>query len=343
MKTSKKLLICVLAAATATAAITGPALNTQAAQPPAASVTSPTVDHSAFQALLDKYLKDGLIDYLTLRDTDLPALRGYLDSLAAVNVAALSRNEQLALYCNLYNAAMMQAIATRYRVGFRGNEAGGAIFREPMVRLSTGIITLNHLEHELIRKGFDDARIHAALVCAGLGCPKLVPGVFTGQNLDAQLDAALKGWVTDPSRNQLDQHAKIFHVSRLFKSYAADFGGLENVPAWLDKYDDRDLSAVTIQYQTSYDWTPNSAVPPGRWVWISSITATFHESPAGPELSKLGLGAVARVLDEQGSWLQIRQPGTDKNVWIATSDVRPYPPERLQPFALPPAAPSAAN
>jgi hypothetical protein len=318
------------------AALAIPAPTAGAVEPKAAVAKAPslTVDHSAFQALLDKYLnKDGLIDYLTLRDNDLPALTAYLDSLAAVDVAALSRNEQLALYCNLYNATMMQAVATRYRVGFRGNEVGAFIFREPMVRLSTGIITLNHLEHELIRKGFDDARIHAALVCAGLGCPKLVPGVFTGPNLDAQLDAALKGWVMDPSRNQLDEQAKVFHVSRLFKSYADDFGGLDKVPAWLDRYDDRDLSNIKIEYRTTYDWTPNSATPPGRWVWVSSITAPFHESPAGRELSKLGLGAVARVLDEQGSWLQIRQPGTDKTVWISAAHVRPYPPESSQPSA----------
>jgi hypothetical protein len=332
MNTRTLPIACIFATAVA---FTSPALTTESAEPKATvRAAAPTVDHSAFQALLDKYLnKDGLIDYLTLRDTDLPALTAYLDSLAAVDVAALSRSEQLALYCNLYNATMMQAVATRYRVGFRGNEVGAFIFREPMVRLSTGIITLNHLEHELIRKGFDDTRIHAALVCAGLGCPKLVPGVFTGPNLDAQLDAALKGWVMDPSRNQLDEQAKVFHVSRLFKSYADDFGGLDKVPGWLDRYHDRDLSAFKIEYQTTYDWTPNNATPPGRWVWVSSITAPFHESPAGRELSKLGLGAVNRVLDEQDSWLQIRQPGTDRNVWISTAHVRPYPPETSQPAA----------
>ena len=300
-------------------------------------VTAPAahaVDHSRFQVVLDKYLKDGLIDYLSLRDNDLPLLRGYLDAMAAVDHTTLPRNEQLALYCNLYNATMMHAIAMRYRVGFRGNEAGAYIFREPMVRLSTGIVTLNHLEHEMIRKGFNDPRIHGALVCAGLGCPKLVPGVFTGENLDAQLTAAMTGWITDPSRNQLDITTKTFHVSRLFKHYADDFGGLDKVPAYLDRYDDRDLSSYRIEYQTSYDWAPNSAVPPGRWVWVSAVTASFFDAPGGSEISKLGMGAIARTISQQvgstGTYLQIRQPGTDKDVWIHQADTLPYPPESSQ-------------
>ena len=86
-------------------------------------------------------------------------------------------------------------------------------------------ISLNHLEHEIIRKQFKDPRIHVALVCAAKSCPPLLNRAYRADDLDKVLDENMKRFVTDASRNQIDDEKRELRLSKIFEWYPADFGG----------------------------------------------------------------------------------------------------------------------
>jgi hypothetical protein len=184
-------------------------------------------------------------------------------------VEKLPRDEQLAHYINLYNATMLHAVAGRMRDGYTVAERDFAIFKEPLVRLAGGkTVSLDHLEHEIIRKQFKDPRIHVALVCAARSCPPLLNRAYRGNDLDQVLDANMKRFVTDASRNQIDETKRELRLSKIFEWFADDFGGKDAVPAYVARYCGKDVAAYRVSY-VEYDWTLNAQSggglsPPGE-------------------------------------------------------------------------------
>ncbi len=218
--------------------------------------SSPGVSHAALDRVLSATVSDGSVDYATLKAEHLPALRAYLDGLAQVDPAKLARQEQLAFYINLYNATVLQAVAERYRPDYSVSANDFALFKEPLVRLSGKTITLDELEKKIILPTFRDVRVHAVLVCGARSCPKLRSSAYIGEKLEQQLDTATRQWINDPRLNPVDAQAKRIRLSEIFKWYADDFGGAEQVLAWVDRYHEADLSGYAVEYEP-YDWTLN--------------------------------------------------------------------------------------
>lgn len=214
------------------------------------------VDHAALDRILRAHVKDGRVDYEAVRDREQAALKGYLDALAEVDPGALEQDEQLAFYINLYNATMIHTVVGRYRDDYSVSEEQFKVFKEPLVRVGGKTISLDTLEHGIVRKRFREPRIHAALVCAARSCPQLRSGAYAGQDLDSQLDEAMRQWVNDPSLNRVDPAARTMRVSEIFKWYAEDFGGPERIGAYVDRYHAADLSGYRVEYEP-YDWSLN--------------------------------------------------------------------------------------
>lgn len=131
--------------------------------------------HALLTGLLDRQVKDGRVNYAALKEEP-AALHTYLDQVAAVPELEFKRwseADRLALLINLYNAATLKLIVDHYPV--KSIKDIGGLLRSPwkqkVVRLFGQVITLDHLEHEIIRKEYPDARAHFALVCAARGCP----------------------------------------------------------------------------------------------------------------------------------------------------------------------------
>lgn len=220
------------------------------------SLLADAPSHDAFDRILRTHVADGRVDYVAIRDNDRDALRAYLDQLATVDPAKLERDEQLALYINLYNATMINTVIDRYRDDYSVSEDDFKVFKEPLVRIGGKTISLDALEHEIIRKQFREPRIHAALVCCARSCPHLRPGAYTAQDLDRQLDEAVRGWINNPTLNKIDPAAKTMRVSEIFKWFADDFGGADQVAAFVDRYHAADLSGYKVEYEP-YDWSLN--------------------------------------------------------------------------------------
>ncbi len=224
--------------------------------------------HSGFDTVLKTYVENGQVDYAGLKRSR-RELDRYLSSLAAVDEKEFKTwptTDRLAFLVNLYNGATLKLIVDHYPV--KSIKDIGGFFRGPwkqrVVILFGKTITLNTLEHEIIRKQFDEPRVHAALVCAAQGCPPLRPEAYVGARLEAQLAEQMRTFLADSTKNHVDVRSGKIWLSRIFKWYGKDFtkngktllGSL--APYWPEQAAARLKSRRDwdIAY-TDYDWSLN--------------------------------------------------------------------------------------
>jgi hypothetical protein len=194
-----------------------------------------------------------------MRSDHADELRAYLDRMSRVEASVLSREAQLAYYINLYNATMIQAVIDRHQSGDDYSPAAGdfAVFKDKRVRLPDRKLSLNELEHDVIRKEFNDPRVHVALVCAARSCPPLLPRAYQAEDLDQVLDENMRRFVNDPARNPIDHENKQAKLSKIFEWYPEDFGGRdEKLIEYLNKYSEKDLTGYEVSF-VEYSWELN--------------------------------------------------------------------------------------
>jgi len=238
-----------------------------AAHDPASKIT---VDHSAWDAMLKAYVKpDGdlnRVDYATWKRESRDDLLGYIERLERTDVASLSRPEQYAYWVNLYNAVTVALILKHYPVdtirdidispGFFANGPWGA----ELVTVDGVKLSLDNIEHDILRVNWDDPRVHYAVNCASLGCPNLARDAYTGERLDAQLGSAAAAYVASP-RGVRFEGGRVT-ASKIYSWYDEDFGNSEaGVIAHLRKHADdetaRRLSGLSSIDNYAYDWSLN--------------------------------------------------------------------------------------
>lgn len=181
-------------------------------------------DHSSWDQFLKTYVNDrGEVDYARAQKE--PALlQAYLQSIEAIDPADLSgwpREEKLALFMNLYHAAVVSQILKSYPVKTIQEIPG--VWDLPAVKQGKKTLSLNHLRnHELIGK-FRDEKIDAALFFGAKSSPKLRQEAFTGPKVEGQLYLAAREFVNDENRNPIQPGKKHLQLSRIFKWYAPNF------------------------------------------------------------------------------------------------------------------------
>ena len=192
--------------------------------------------HAAWDQLLRRHVvvaADGTSSTLRYRAlmAERQALGAYLDSLTAVaasTYAGWTRAQQLAFLINAYNAFTVELVLTRYP-DLKSIKDLGHLLQSPwkksFFRLLGQERSLDEVEHGLIRAPgvFDDPRIHVAVVCASIGCPMLRNEAYVAERLDAQLDDALRRFLSDRTRNRYDAATGTLAVSKIFDWYRKDF------------------------------------------------------------------------------------------------------------------------
>lgn len=223
--------------------------------------------HAGFARVLAAHVTNGVVDYAALKTV--PAeLDSYLAGLAAVpktDFEKWSRDQRLAFLINLYNAATLKLIVDHHPVASI-RKIGGLLkgpWKQEVVGFQGGRITLDRLEHELIRPVFAEPRIHFALVCAARSCPPLRSEPFVAARLGAQLDDQARLFLAQSAKNRIDRAAKTLWLSPIFDWYASDFtqGGrplVEYVADFMSSADAAELKTGSYRIRhTDYDWTLN--------------------------------------------------------------------------------------
>ena len=218
--------------------------------------------HSEFSAVLQKYVSSGSVDYKGLK-SDPSGLKSYLAKTSAVSKKQFdtwSESNQLAFLINVYNAETLDLVRENYPVTSIKEiaEDSGGPWEQPVVELWGEKITLNALEHEIIRKNYAEPRIHFALVCAAKGCPVLINEPYVGEKLKSQLDNRTKNFLNDTQKNSVDPENKVVTLSPLFDWFSEDFVKESgSVTAFVNPYMGGGITPdYKIEY-TRYDWTLN--------------------------------------------------------------------------------------
>ncbi len=210
----------------------------------------------SWNQILQETVAEERVDYAAVRDEHMKPLEAYLDHAAALDPESLSKDERLATLINVYNATVLHAVAKRLTDDYQVSENDWGLFNEALVRWNGNTVSLNDLEHKLIRPVFNDPRIHVALVCGAVSCPPLIDHAYTAKTLDETLENKMKAFVNDTSRNQVDKNSKALRLSSIFDWYADDFGGKEKLAAYVDRYHEADLSDYSVEF-LEYSWELN--------------------------------------------------------------------------------------
>ena len=220
--------------------------------------------HGQLDAVLKSRVSEGRVDYSGLKSQ--PAeLDRYLDSLAQTSWSEFKdwqASDRLAFLLNAYNAYTLRLIRDHYpltSIRDIGNLLKGP-WDQPVVRIYGETLSLDTLEHQLIRRNYREPRIHFALVCAAKGCPPLRAEAFVGARLEAQLNEQSQAFLRDTSKNRIEVEAKTIFLSPIFKWYQEDFDRHAGSVLAALKPHWPELPTVTDGFRirfTEYDWTLN--------------------------------------------------------------------------------------
>jgi hypothetical protein len=218
------------------AAPTGPAPAAPPIEHPFEESSSSSFSYSGWNAVLSKVVDDrGTVDYGALAK-DRAALDRFLTAVERTspdsNPALFpARADQLAYYLNAYNAWVFRGVLARgpeRESVWRGGLVSGYSFFVGMDVVLGGVKTnLKKLEDKTVRAQFADPRVHAALNCASLGCPRLPRKAFEPPTLDAELDAAMREFVSEERNVAVDAAARTVTLSKIFDWFAGDFLAFE--------------------------------------------------------------------------------------------------------------------
>ncbi|MEO0470846.1 MAG: DUF547 domain-containing protein [Bacteroidota bacterium] len=228
------------------------------------SPNSKPISHHDFEALLAKHVKNtGLVDYVGFGQ-DRTALQNYLKSLSnnPPNAVHWSENEQLAYWINAYNAFTVELVLQHYPVdsiktlGPKLQIPGvNSVWDLSFFQIGGIDMTLNVIEHEILRKQFDEPRIHFAINCASFSCPNLIQQVYHADQLETQLQKQAIAFVNDPSKNRIT--AEQVELSQIFQWYAGDFTKRCSLIDYVQQFAEVRISpSAKIEYIT-YDWSLN--------------------------------------------------------------------------------------
>lgn len=222
------------------------------------------VIHSIWDDLAKKHINDeGLVDYKAFKE-DVKTLDSYLAMLGENPPKdSWSKDEKMAYWINAYNANTVKLILDYYPV--KSIKDIGSKIQVPFVstpwakkfiRIGNETMSLDNIEHGTLRKDFDEKRIHFALVCAAMSCPRLRNEAYTAEKLDAQLDEQGQDFINNPAKNRIDP--KKAQLSKYFDWYKGDWKDNDkSVMYWVNRYSKTKINKDTDISFLNYNWALN--------------------------------------------------------------------------------------
>lgn len=217
--------------------------------------------HDAWTKLLQTHVDSfGWVSYKGFRSDSL-ALDAYLNLLAACEPNdSWTKTESLAYWINVYNAFTVKLILDHYPTSSIKDIKSGIPFVNSVwdinfIPIGGRILSLNDVEHNILRKEFEEPRIHFAIVCASKSCPQLLKEAYEANKLEAQLESQARNFINDKTKNEIE--AEEIRISPIFKWFTSDFTKNSSLKEFIARYADIDFSSDAKVKYRKYDWSLN--------------------------------------------------------------------------------------
>ncbi|RMF39377.1 MAG: DUF547 domain-containing protein [Planctomycetota bacterium] len=227
------------------------------------------IDHTAWDELLHKYVDShGMVAYAAWKRSasDQRKLLDYLNHLSRSDNRG-TKPQLLAFWINAYNALTVYGILREYPTSSIRNHTaklfGYNIWKHLKLRVAGNAYSLEDIEHKILRK-MGEPRIHFAIVCASIGCPRLLNEAYVPERLDQQLTENAKNFFGNREKFRYDAASRRFWVSPILQWFAEDFGAdqaarLRTIAPYLPDETSRHMALagkVSLSY-LDYDWSLN--------------------------------------------------------------------------------------
>lgn len=261
--------VCLVACYGFSWIFSGPAAELDPFWNQVSSTSTEQMDHSQWQSVLDDYLVEdesgvNLFDYEGLQVDGDARLDRYVNDLREIDPRKLNKGEQMSYWINLYNALTVRLVAENYPVASITELGDSLLSRGPwddeIVTVADRALSLNDIEHRILRPVFKDHRIHFAVNCASIGCPNLSARAFTAADLDQLLSQAATHFLNHPRGLQFD--GDTLRLSKIFQWFQDDFGGdeqqmLQTLTLYLEPEIASKVGQFTGELEYAYDWALN--------------------------------------------------------------------------------------
>ena len=188
-------------------------------------VNDTSSNYQNYNNILQSYVSDrGLVNYQQLQ-ANRQELDRFNQSFAMVSPETYnswSEEEKLAFLINAYNSFTLQSIIDQNPLKKSIRDISG-VWKRRKFAIAGMEKTLDNIEHDIIRKEFNEPRIHMALVCAAMSCPILRNEAYTAEELDAQLDDQTRKFITSSQGFKIDRDQNIVYLSSIFKWFGKDW------------------------------------------------------------------------------------------------------------------------
>ncbi|MBI4785346.1 MAG: DUF547 domain-containing protein [Oscillatoriophycideae cyanobacterium NC_groundwater_1537_Pr4_S-0.65um_50_18] len=230
------------------------------------------INFDVWNDLLHQYVdRQGQVDYRTWKSQQPLALANWLAGLESLDLNPnLTRDQQLALWINLYNAFTVSTVLERYPIASIRPVIGGIpnwiaflwFFQRRIYRFSNQIYSLAQIENEILRRRLQEPRIHFAIVCASVGCPLLRNQAYVPEQINQQLEEETHRFIHNPDKVRYDAPTGQLYCSKIFKWYQQDFiQAAGSIAGYIRLYrpDIPETASNAIAY-LDYDWSLNQRI-----------------------------------------------------------------------------------
>jgi len=223
---------------------------------------------NSFDKLLKEFVnKDGIVDYdgISRGIENLNLYLNFIEKVSPISNPELfpTKADKMSYWINAYNALVLKTMLDfPMALGIRDISLIEGVFWRKRFVVGGEKMSLNGIEHGILRKEYNDPRIHFAINCASISCPPLHNNIFKSNNLDMMLDERARFFLNDPQYIRIDHNNSIIYISKIFRWFKKDFtdqsGTIQNyIYQFLDNQDERVLS-YRIKY-LRYSWLLNSS------------------------------------------------------------------------------------
>lgn len=228
------------------------------------------IDFAPWDTMLRTYVLDGAVDYAQWQKESFDALRQWLDSVQATDVDSVQQEEAIAFLINLYNALTVEQVLQKYPIDSVRPKVFGIpniasfllFFKNKIYTLNGQKVSLDNIEHDMLREKFNESRIHFGLVCASQSCPPLRSEAYQPDRLSAQLNDNARQFINNPEAVRYDAASQTLYCSKIFDWYKEDFvAQADSVADYIQRYlpTQEIASNAKVEY-LPYDWGLNQRI-----------------------------------------------------------------------------------